>query len=90
MDHAKEKYENSLVEDVKTLLRVLVIFIPIPVFWALFDQQVRSDSMNIFSLSGILSITRNNIILQANGESLTASITPRILFLIILHIFLAI
>ena len=46
MDHAKEKYENSLVEDVKTLLRVLVIFIPIPVFWALFDQQVRSESLH--------------------------------------------
>ena len=63
MDHAKDKYEKSLVEDVKTLLRVLVIFIPIPVFWALFDQQVRYNSMNIFSLAGILSITRNNIIL---------------------------
>ena len=41
MDHAKDKYDNNLVEDVKTLLRLLVIFIPIPVFWALFDQQVR-------------------------------------------------
>ena len=72
MDHAKEKYEKSLVEDVKTLLRVLVIFIPIPVFWALFDQQVRYDRMPIFSLSGILSITRSNTILSANGGSLMA------------------
>ena len=43
MDHAKDKYEPSLVEDVKSLLRVLVIFTPIPVFWALFDQQVREQ-----------------------------------------------
>ena len=53
MDHAKEKYEKSLVEDVKTLLRVLVIFIPIPVFWALFDQQVRSESLHT-SISSVI------------------------------------
>ncbi|KAI8430769.1 hypothetical protein MSG28_000931 [Choristoneura fumiferana] len=39
LDHAEEKYGASLVEDVKSLLRVLVLFIPLPVFWALFDQQ---------------------------------------------------
>ena len=44
LDHAKDKYESSLVEDVKVLLRVLVMFIPIPVFWALFDQQVTQGS----------------------------------------------
>ena len=40
MDWAKEKYDAGLVEDVKRLLSVLVLYIPIPVFWALFDQQV--------------------------------------------------
>ena len=38
MDLARDKYDVQLVEDVKALLRVLVIFIPLPVFWALFDQ----------------------------------------------------
>jgi len=38
MDLARDKYDGQLVEDVKALLRVLVIFIPLPVFWALFDQ----------------------------------------------------
>ena len=38
MDLARDKYDAQLVEDVKALLRVLVIFIPLPVFWALFDQ----------------------------------------------------
>ena len=38
MDLARDKYDGQLVEDVKSLLRVLVIFIPLPVFWALFDQ----------------------------------------------------
>ncbi|KPJ03190.1 Peptide transporter family 1 [Papilio xuthus] len=40
LDHADDKYDSSLIEDVKGLLRVLVLFIPLPIFWALFDQQV--------------------------------------------------
>ncbi|CAH1647751.1 unnamed protein product [Spodoptera littoralis] len=39
LDHADDKYDSNLIEDVKALLRVLVLFIPLPVFWALFDQQ---------------------------------------------------
>ncbi|CAH0716433.1 unnamed protein product, partial [Brenthis ino] len=39
LDHADDKYDANLIEDVKSLLRVLVLFIPLPVFWALFDQQ---------------------------------------------------
>lgn len=39
LDYAVPKYGRQLVEDVKVLLRVLVLYIPIPIFWALFDQQ---------------------------------------------------
>ncbi|KAL4704727.1 hypothetical protein ACJJTC_006505 [Scirpophaga incertulas] len=39
LDHAGDKYDQNLIEDVKALLRVLVLYIPLPVFWALFDQQ---------------------------------------------------
>ncbi|XP_063872254.1 solute carrier family 15 member 1-like isoform X2 [Scylla paramamosain] len=39
LDHAKEKYGEELVADVKVLLKVLVLYIPLPFFWALFDQQ---------------------------------------------------
>ncbi|CAB3225260.1 unnamed protein product [Arctia plantaginis] len=39
LDHADDKYDANLIEDIKSLLRVLVLFIPLPVFWALFDQQ---------------------------------------------------
>ncbi|XP_041987142.1 peptide transporter family 1 isoform X2 [Aricia agestis] len=39
LDNADDKYDAGLIEDVKDLLRVLVLFIPLPVFWALFDQQ---------------------------------------------------
>lgn len=39
LDHADDKYDIKLIEDIKSLMRVLVLFIPLPVFWALFDQQ---------------------------------------------------
>ena len=39
LDYAKDVYDEGLVNDTKKLLKVLKIFLPIPVFWALFDQQ---------------------------------------------------
>ena len=40
MDYAKEKYDSGVVEDVKCLLKVLWMYLPLPMFWALFDQLV--------------------------------------------------
>uniref|UniRef100_A0A1B0AMQ9 Oligopeptide transporter 1 n=1 Tax=Glossina palpalis gambiensis TaxID=67801 RepID=A0A1B0AMQ9_9MUSC len=39
LDYADAKYDKQLIEDVKVLMRVLFLYIPLPVFWALFDQQ---------------------------------------------------
>lgn len=39
LDHAKYRYGEQLVEDVKVLLRILLLYVPLPIFWALFDQQ---------------------------------------------------
>lgn len=39
LDYADQKYDKGLIEDVKVLIRVLVLYLPLPVFWALFDQQ---------------------------------------------------
>ncbi|KAI5058534.1 hypothetical protein GOP47_0026704 [Adiantum capillus-veneris] len=39
LDSAKLKHDEIVVEDVKTLLQVLVVLLPAPLFWALFDQQ---------------------------------------------------
>ena len=41
LDYAKEKYDSRVVEDVKCLLKVLWMYIPLPMFWALFDQLVK-------------------------------------------------
>ncbi|XP_017472600.1 PREDICTED: peptide transporter family 1-like [Rhagoletis zephyria] len=39
LDYADKKYDRQLIEDVKVLMRILVLYLPLPVFWALFDQQ---------------------------------------------------
>nr|ART29409.1 proton-dependent oligopeptide transporter 2 [Tenebrio molitor] len=39
LDHAEDKFGRTLVEDVKMTLKVLVIFVPLPIFYALYDQQ---------------------------------------------------
>lgn len=39
LDYAEAKYGQQLINDIKSVFRVLVLFLPLPVFWALFDQQ---------------------------------------------------
>ncbi|XP_031550604.1 solute carrier family 15 member 1-like [Actinia tenebrosa] len=39
MDWAEDKYGTKMVSDIKALLKVLFMFLPMPVFWTLFDQQ---------------------------------------------------
>lgn len=40
IDFAGDKFDRQLIQDIKQVLRVLLLYVPIPVFWALFDQQV--------------------------------------------------
>ena len=40
MDYARERFGDDFVESVKALLGIIFVFLPLPVFWALFNQQV--------------------------------------------------
>jgi dipeptide/tripeptide permease len=40
LDYADDKYDSTLISDTKATLSVLFLYLPLPVFWALFDQQV--------------------------------------------------
>ena len=40
LDYAEVKYGKNFVSDVKALKNVSYMFLPRPIFWALFDQQV--------------------------------------------------
>ena len=35
--------QEEFIFDVRAVLKVLFMFLPLPVFWALFDQQVRKS-----------------------------------------------
>ncbi|XP_012156443.1 peptide transporter family 1 isoform X2 [Ceratitis capitata] len=39
LDYAEASSGQKMVADTKVLLKILVLFLPFPVFWALFDQQ---------------------------------------------------
>uniref|UniRef100_A0A8C0B3R9 Solute carrier family 15 member 2 n=8 Tax=Neoaves TaxID=3078114 RepID=A0A8C0B3R9_9AVES len=45
LDWASEKYSKQLIGEVKMVTRVLFLFIPLPMFWALFDQQVQYSAL---------------------------------------------
>jgi solute carrier family 15 oligopeptide transporter 1 len=40
LEYADDTYEKTLIDDTKATLRVLFLYLPLPFFWALFDQQV--------------------------------------------------
>ncbi|XP_076679855.1 peptide transporter family 1 isoform X1 [Andrena cerasifolii] len=39
LDYADDEYDQPLISDIKAALQVIKLFIPIPIFWALYDQQ---------------------------------------------------
>ncbi|OWK00757.1 hypothetical protein Celaphus_00016795 [Cervus elaphus hippelaphus] len=39
LDWASEKYDERLISQIKMVTRVMFLYIPLPMFWALFDQQ---------------------------------------------------
>ncbi|KAG5684395.1 hypothetical protein PVAND_013630 [Polypedilum vanderplanki] len=39
LDYAEPKYTKQMINDIKSVLKILLLFLPLPIFWALFDQQ---------------------------------------------------
>ncbi|CAG9772810.1 unnamed protein product [Ceutorhynchus assimilis] len=39
LDHAKDKFDWKLIQDMKIVFAILLLFVPLPIFWSLFDQQ---------------------------------------------------
>ncbi|XP_048583629.1 solute carrier family 15 member 2 isoform X2 [Nematostella vectensis] len=54
LDNALDKYSEREVKDVRMLLRVLTMYIPLPVFWALFHQQGSSWTLQAEQMDGDL------------------------------------
>ncbi|XP_075887116.1 solute carrier family 15 member 2 [Nelusetta ayraudi] len=65
LDWAEDKYSKRLIQEIKMVLRVLVLYIPLPMFWALFDQQgsrwtIQAARMNM-AFGGSFSIKPDQI-----------------------------
>nr|XP_045001783.1 solute carrier family 15 member 1 [Jaculus jaculus] len=52
LDWAKEKYDERLISQIKMVTRVLFLYIPLPMFWALFDQQGSRWTLQATAMSG--------------------------------------
>ncbi|XP_056157187.1 solute carrier family 15 member 1-like [Lampris incognitus] len=56
MDWAEEKYDKLLIAQVKMVLKVLFLYIPLPMFWALFDQQGSRWTLQATTMNGDFGI----------------------------------
>ncbi|EHB15964.1 Solute carrier family 15 member 1 [Heterocephalus glaber] len=52
LDWAKEKYEERLISQIKMVTRVMFLYIPLPMFWALFDQQGSRWTLQATTMTG--------------------------------------
>ena len=57
MDASKDEYGEELVEDVKSLLGVLLLYIPVPIWWALFDQTGSRWTFQATRMDGTIGAT---------------------------------
>lgn len=52
LDHSTKKYGEAFVNDVKATLKVLVLYTPLPIFWALYDQQGTAWTFQAIRMNG--------------------------------------
>lgn len=56
LDWAKEKYDERLISQIKMVTRVMFLYIPLPMFWALFDQQGSRWTLQATTMNGKIGI----------------------------------
>jgi len=52
LDYANDGTNAQLIQDIKYVLKVLVIYIPLPLFWSLFDQQGSRWTLQAVRMNG--------------------------------------
>uniref|UniRef100_A0A8C3G7N8 Solute carrier family 15 member 1 n=2 Tax=Cyclopterus lumpus TaxID=8103 RepID=A0A8C3G7N8_CYCLU len=52
MDWAEEKYAKLLIAQIKMVLKVLFLYIPLPMFWTLFDQKGSRWTLQATTMDG--------------------------------------
>ncbi|XP_066477447.1 solute carrier family 15 member 1 [Tiliqua scincoides] len=56
LDWASEKYDKLLIAQIKMVLKVLFLYIPLPMFWALFDQQGSRWTLQATTMDGDIGL----------------------------------
>ncbi|KAG8230076.1 hypothetical protein J437_LFUL009195 [Ladona fulva] len=54
LDYGSDQYEQSFIDDVKLAFKVLALFVPLPIFWALYDQQGSRWTFQAQQMNGAL------------------------------------
>uniref|UniRef100_H3ARN1 Solute carrier family 15 member 1 n=1 Tax=Latimeria chalumnae TaxID=7897 RepID=H3ARN1_LATCH len=52
LDWAQEKYDKRLIAQIKMVMKVLFLYIPLPMYWALFDQQGSRWTLQATTMDG--------------------------------------
>ncbi|XP_031152860.1 solute carrier family 15 member 1 [Sander lucioperca] len=52
MDWSEEKYDKLLIAQIKMVLKVLFLYIPLPMFWTLFDQKGSRWTLQATNMDG--------------------------------------
>uniref|UniRef100_A0A8C8JY06 Solute carrier family 15 member 1 n=1 Tax=Oncorhynchus tshawytscha TaxID=74940 RepID=A0A8C8JY06_ONCTS len=78
MDWANEKYDKLLVAQVKMVLKVLFLYIPLPMFWTLFDQQGSRWTLQATTMDGNFVRTVNPILILALVPIMDSLVYPLI------------
>ncbi|XP_045725605.1 solute carrier family 15 member 1 isoform X2 [Mirounga angustirostris] len=56
LDWAREKYDERLISQIKMVTRVMFLYLPLPMFWALFDQQGSRWTLQATTMSGKIGL----------------------------------
>lgn len=77
LDYATEKHGAELVSDIRGSLQVLLLYLPLPVFWALYDQQGSAWTFQANRMDGYVGFyTILPDQMQVQGETLSKSYQP--------------
>lgn len=84
LDYSEEKYGERLVEDIKLILRVFFMFLPIPLYWALIEQTATAWVFVARRMNGDLGFyTLSPDQMSLIGSIIYISLIPVVQFVVI-------
>ncbi|XP_009080717.1 PREDICTED: solute carrier family 15 member 1 [Acanthisitta chloris] len=82
LDWASEKYDKQLIAQIKMVLKVLFLYIPLPMFWALFDQQGSRWTLQATAMNGDFGVQIQPEQMQTVNPILIVIMVPVVNYLV--------